>query len=245
MRWRLGVGLGWGAAAMMAASGVAAHAQSGGGIFVTPIPNAPFSATVRVERSVIEPDGNTLEFWSLRGIARDNEGRIYNEFRPFVPAGAKMAPKPDMIHVYDPQNRMAEYLYPAQKTYRMMMLQRPPRTDTPDDFASPTGAAAPPSEFTQKEDLGFRTIAGIEVHGVRVTQTLPAAESGTGQDVRVTNEYWYSEALRLNLSTTHEDPRSGKVTMTVTQISRSVPSAALFGVPAGYTMAGLAQPAVQ
>jgi hypothetical protein len=40
-----------------------------------------------------------------------------------------------------------------------------------------------------------------------VTQTLTSAESGTGQEVTVTNEYWYSEALRLNLATKHNDPR--------------------------------------
>jgi hypothetical protein len=81
----------------------------------------------------------------------------------------------------------------------------------------------------------------LQVHGVRVTQTLTAAESGTGREVTVTNEYWYSEALRLNLATKHNDPRSGSVTTTVTQIDRGEPSAALFGVPSDYTMAGPAK----
>lgn len=197
---------------------------------------------VRVERTEIQPNGNALQLWSERKIARDNEGRIYNEFRPFVPTTTKTVPGATVIHLYDQQNRMTEYLYPEQKTYRMMILNRLPATDTPDDFASPTAAAAPASEFTRQEDLGYRTIAGLQVHGVRVTQTLTAAESGTGREVTVTNEYWYSEALRLNLATKHNDPRSGSVTMTVTQIDRGEPSAALFGVPADYTMAGLVKP---
>jgi hypothetical protein len=218
------------------------HAQAGVGIFVTPIPNAPFSGAVRVERMDVQPNGNILQLWSDRKIARDNEGRIYNEYRPFVPTTTKTEPDAIMIHLYDPQNRMTEYLYPNQKTYRMMILNRPPATDTPDDFASPTAAIAPPSEFTRREDLGYRTITGLQVHGVRMTQTLTSAVSGTGQEVRVTNEYWYSEELRLNLETKHNDPRSGSVTMTVTQIDRREPSAALFGVPTGYTMAGVAKP---
>ncbi|MGA7313292.1 MAG: hypothetical protein WBX22_04895 [Silvibacterium sp.] len=226
----------------MAARTPAVRAQAGGGIFVTPIPNAPFSGTVRVERTDIQPNGNTLQLWSEREIARDNEGRIYNEYRPFVPTTTKTVPDAIVIHLYDPQNRMTEYLYPEQKTYRMMILNRPPATDTPDDFASPTAATAPPSEFTRREDLGYRTITGLQVHGVRVMQTLTAAESGTGQEVTVTNEYWYSEALRLNLATTHNDPRSGSVTMAMTQIDRGEPSAALFGVPADYKMAGVAKP---
>ena len=239
MRSRRMVGLCSGAVAMLVAGGAAIHAQAGGGIFVTPIPNAPFSGTVRVERTVIRPNGDRLQLWSLREIARDNEGRIYNEFRPLVPASTRSVPAPMVIHLYDPQNRMTEYLYPAQKAYRMMMLGRPPETDTPDDFASPTAASAPASEFTHQEDLGYKTVAGLQVHGVRVTQTLPAAESGTGQEVTVTNEYWYSEALRLNLATMHNDPRTGSVTMTVTQMNRGEPKEALFGVPANYTMVGV------
>jgi hypothetical protein len=244
MRSRLMVNICRGVLAIVAFCAPAVRAQDDGSIFVTPIPNAPFSGTVRVERTDIQPNGNPVQLWSERKIARDNEGRIYNEFRPFVPTTTKTVPDAIVIHLYDPRNRMTEYLYPEQKTYRMMILNRPPPTDTPGNFASPTAAAAPPSEFTRQEDLGYRTIAGLQVHGVRVTQTLTAAESGTGEEVTVTNEYWYSEALRLNLATKHNDPRSGKscVTMTVTQIERSEPSAALFGVPADYTMAGLAKP---
>jgi len=242
MRSQLMVGICCGVVAIVVAGAPAVRAQAGGGIFVTPIPNAPFFGTVRVERTDVQPNGNTLQLWSEREIARDNEGRIYNEYRPFVPTTTKTIPDAVMIHLYDPQNRMTEYLYPEQKTYRMMILNRPPATDTPDDFASPTATASPASEFTRREDLGDRTITGLQVHGVRVTQTLAAAVSGTGQEVTVTNEYWYSEALRLNLETKHNDPRSGSVTMMVTQIDRREPSAALFGVPAGYTMADVAKP---
>jgi hypothetical protein len=242
MRSQLMVGIRCGLVAIVAACAPVLRAQAGGGIYVTPIPNAPFSGAVRVERTEIQPNGNTLQLWSERKIARDNQGRIYAEFRPFVPSTTKTVPDATVIHLYDPQNRMTEYLYPEQKTYRMMVVNRPPPTDTPDDFASPAAAAALPSEFTRREDLGYRTIAGLQVHGVRVTQTLTAAESGTGREMMVTNEYWYSEALRLNLATKHNDPRSGSVTMTMTQIDRGEPGAALFGVPADYTMAGSAKP---
>ena len=217
---------------------IAAGAQTGGGIFVTPIPNAQFSGTVRVERTDIRPNGTTIQMWSQRVIARDKAGRIYNEFRPFVPMAVSTVPPATSIHLYDPQNRMSEFLYPLRKAYQMTMLNRPPSTDTPDDFASPTAASAQRSDFTRQEDLGNRTIAGFETHGVRVTQVLPAAQSGTGRDVVVTNEYWYAEALRLNLLTRHDDSRTGSVTMTVTQIDRAEPNAALFGVPSDYTMTG-------
>ena len=223
-------------AAITAAS--AAGAQGSGGIFVTPIPGAQFSGTVHVDRTDIQPNGATVQVWSERQIARDSTGRIYNEYRPFVPAGSTRAPLVISIHLYDPQSRMSELLYPQQKLYQMTILTRPPATDTPDAFASPTSSSSQPSEFTHQEDLGNRTIAGLQAHGVSITQTLPAAQSGTGKDVVVTNEYWYCDALRLNLMTRHTDSRTGNVTMTVTHIDRADPNPALFGVPPDYTMSG-------
>src|SRR6202035_4894361 len=125
MRSQLMLGICCGVVAIVAAGAPAVRAQAGG-IFVTPIPNAPFSGTVRVERTDIQPIGNTLQLWSEREIARDNEGRIYNEFRPFVPTTTNTVPDAIVIHLYDPRNRMTEYLYPKQKAYRMMILNRPP-----------------------------------------------------------------------------------------------------------------------
>ena len=219
---------------MVVLAAPAAEAQASGGIFVAPIPGAQFSGIVRVERTDAQPNGVTLQFWSERQIARDKAGRIYNEYRSFVPAAANRVSPVTVVHLYDPRSRMSEYLYPQRKTYKMTILNRPPVTDTLDDFASSAAAFAQPSEFTRQEDLGNRMIVGFQAHGVRVTQTLPALQSGTGQEVVVTDEYWYSEALRLNLMTKHDDSRTGSVTTTVVQIDRAEPNPALFGVPAGY-----------
>jgi hypothetical protein len=145
----------------------ALSAQVAADIYVTPIPNAPFSATVQKQRTVTQPNGSVLHLTSTCTIARDNEGRIHNEMRPMVPA--TMPPPPVLrVHLYDPQNRMSELLFPQQKTYTLQMLNRPPETDTVDDFASPSSDGQPVSQYTRKEDLGRRMIAGLETHGVRV-----------------------------------------------------------------------------
>jgi len=68
----------------------------------------------------------------------------------------------------------------------------------------------------QFEDLGTNTLDGIVVHGYRRTVTLRSKASGTGEPVAVTDEYWYSEELHLNLLANHADPRTGKLTVTVT-----------------------------
>ena len=43
-------------------------------IFVTPIPNAPFSAVINVERSIIRQDGTVLNLKTVRALHRDSRG---------------------------------------------------------------------------------------------------------------------------------------------------------------------------
>ncbi len=40
---------------------------------------------------------------------------------------------------------------------------------------------------------------GLLVHGVREVQTIPADNSGTGKEMLISDEYWYSDDLRINL----------------------------------------------
>jgi hypothetical protein len=210
----------------------------GQGVFVTPVPNVPFIGTVQVERQFLQnqPNGAPITLQSTRSIARDNLGRIYNEFRPLQSAsGPAQKPLPVMrVHLYDPRTRMYSFLYPQRRTFWVGAVNRPPATETRDPFASPTGRALPQSQFASEEDLGVRTIAGTQVRGVRETQTIPAAASGTGKDVLVTDEYWYSDELHINMETRHRDPRTGSSVMKVTEVSRQDPDPALFEVPADY-----------
>jgi hypothetical protein len=48
--------------------------------------------------------------------------------------------------------------------------------------------------------------------------TIPAETSETGKEVVIT-AVWYAEDLRINVPVKHSDPRSGSVTLTVTQVS--------------------------
>ena len=75
---------------------------------------------------------------------------------------------------------------------------------------------------------------GVSAHGLRHTQTIPAASGGAGKDIVVTDEYWYSEDLRINVLLKHDDSRTGSVILTVTQIARTEPNASLFQIPDGY-----------
>ena len=76
---------------------------------------------------------------------------------------------------------------------------------------------------------------GLSVHGLRHTQTIPAGTDGSDKEIVVSDEYWYSEDLRINLVLKHNDPRNGSVSMTVTQVSRADSDSSLFQIPGGYT----------
>lgn len=216
----------------LAIASVGAFAQRAE-IFVTPVPNAPFRGVIQVKRSVVEKNGTIVKLKTMRMIARDGKGRIHTEMRQLLPVSSSAAPVILSVRIYDPQTRVSTMLYPKYQMYRSMVVNRPPSTDPPGELdATTAGASLPPSQFTKQEDLGTREMDGFEVHGIRETQTLPA--DGGGQPVVITDEYWYSDYLHLNMVVKHSDPRTGSVTMALTRVSQEEPDPSLFAIPNGY-----------
>lgn len=208
-------------------------------IFVTPIPGVPFDGVVKVERSLVQPDGSIVNFKTIRAIARDSRGRIHNEARVLLPVSSAETPQITSIHLYDPRTRISTMLNPQARTFWTNIVNRPPATVPPALInASPTGNTLPQNEFTKEEDLGVHEMEGLSVHGVREIQTIADENGGTGKEVLITDEYWYSDDLRINLMIKHSDPRTGTVTMTVVQVTRTEPDPALFEIPDGYRRAG-------
>ena len=233
MHWRFSPTAVSGLVLLLFATG-APHASAQVDVFVTPIPNAPFSAVVRVERSFVQPDGSVANLKSMRDIGRDSRGRIHNEARAMVPVSSTATPRVTSIHLYDPQTRISTGLDPKKRTFWTRTLNHPPATVPPSvRYGSPSDNGLPQNEFTKAEDLGVSDMQGLPVHGVREVQTIPG-ETGENKEIVITDEYWYSEDLRINMMIRHNDPRKGTVTMTVTQVTRTEPDPALFEIPEGY-----------
>lgn len=209
-------------------------------IFVTPIPANPFTGTVNVERSFVQKDGQITKLKTAREIGRDSRGRIFNQMRTLVPASSNESPEVVGIHIYDPETRVTVTVNDRQHTFRKGTVNRPPEAVPPSFLSASSGLnTLPQNQFTKEEDLGNKVIEGLAVHGVRQSQTIPS-ENG-GKVVVITDEYWYSEDLRINLVLKHNDPRTGGVIMRVTGISRSEPDPARFEIPANYNPAGVGQ----
>lgn len=245
MRWRLSpIAVSW--LVLLTAAAPGALAQAGLDIFVTPIPGVPFSGTIHVERSFVEPNGTVMSVKTLRNIGRDSHGRIYNESRVLVPVSSTVTPKVINIHLYDPQTRISTMLNPQQRTFSTETVNRPPATQPPALlYASPASSSLPQSEFAKEEDLGTHQIDGLPAHGIREIQTIPAEKSGTGKEIVTTDEYWYSEDLRIYLVIKHDDPRTGSVSMIVSEVTLSEPDPALFRIPDDYAPAGPRRPTGQ
>jgi hypothetical protein len=203
------------------------------GVFVTPIPDAPLLAVVNTQSSQILKDGTILNQKTLSAIARDGHGRIFNERRPLIPATATAIPPIISIHIYDPQTRMNTFIDPQNRMAWQSTLNRPPSALPPEVGSIPLAGSTPASPYVKEEDLGTRKMEGVDVHGIRDTQTIPA-EANNGKEVTVVDEYWYSDELRLNMLAIHRDPRTGEQTTTVTQLDRREPDPAIFEIPSGY-----------
>ena len=152
-------------------------ARNTGGIFITPVPDAPFTGVIKVDRTIVQPDGKIQSLKTIRDTARDSQGRIYNVFRALVPADFALTPPTIRVHFYDPQTRGYTYLYPDRHIYVTGTVNHPPAAEPADLIASPAGNSAPLNQFTKQEDLGTQSIEGITAHGVRETQTIPGERS--------------------------------------------------------------------
>lgn len=83
--------------------------------------------------------------------------------------------------------------------------------------------------------LGNQTIAGVAAAGWRVTMRVPAGALGNAAATDAVYETWFALDLKLLVKCTVSNPTGGSHTLLARSISRTVPAAALFTVPADYT----------
>jgi len=203
------------------------------GVYVTPIPNAPFSAKVDIYSSEILPNGQTEVRTTVNHIARDSSGRIHNERRRLVPPSFEGDPALLETHLYDPATRLNIFMNPYTHVARETVLRSPVPTVAP----VPLRTAANPGSSVAEDVLGTQTLNALTVQGTRKSRTIPADQSGTGKPVVVVDEYWYSPNLSIYLLVKHNDPRTGEQIVAVSEVDRHEPDSAQFSVPANFKVA--------
>ncbi len=131
-------------------------------IVIPPMPHAPFSATLATESTKYTADGASMTYVNERHIARDAQGRIYEERWLLVPKNGKIKSIMNWIQLADPHQRRLYNCSPQRHICDLLVY----------DPASDLAAASPkrgkpgttPHEdgSTVWEDLGARSIAGVE-----------------------------------------------------------------------------------
>ncbi|MES2015283.1 MAG: hypothetical protein V4484_02210 [Pseudomonadota bacterium] len=92
------------------------------------------------------------------------------------------------------------------------------------------------SDKAVTKDLGSKDIDGVKAQGKLRSYEIPAGEIGNRNAIVVATETWYSPELQVTLLSRSSDPRSGERSYRLTGLKRDEPAAALFAVPADYTV---------
>lgn len=91
------------------------------------------------------------------------------------------------------------------------------------------------------ENLGTKTIEGVEVEGTRTTTTIPTGSMGNDHPIETVYERWYSKELGVTVLSRSTNPSFGEQTYRMINISRENPPLSLFAPPAGYTIVNEAE----
>ena len=84
------------------------------------------------------------------------------------------------------------------------------------------------------ENLGSQTMEGVQVTGVRTTQTIAVGKIGNDRPISIVTEVWTSPELKTIVLSKRNDPRMGEQTFKLTNIQRAEPDPSLFTVPSDY-----------
>lgn len=193
-------------------------------------PGAPFNAIAHTTWVRTLPDGSTVTTENARVVARDGEGRIFQERRTFVPVPN---PKSEESRAYateydDPVARTIYRCIPEAKTCNEFPFFMAPEADRP------AGLQPDGTTYLARENLGADTFAGLDVVRTRETYTFYRASIGNTNTILRTIEFWYSPALGVNLQVKRHDPRDGDQTLWLSGLSLSGVSPKYFQVPTDY-----------
>jgi hypothetical protein len=217
------------------------YSQDGGtrevleSIVVPPKAQAPFSLMLQTEWTKALADGGTMTLVNQRRIARDSQGRIYEERWWLVPKYGKIESRMTAIQIADPNRHTLYNCFPQAPTHQCMLSTYTATTNSVYRFQGPpTGPLRGNTGSAVHEDLGQQLVAGVETTGTRDSITYNPGVFGNDQAMTVAREFWYSAELGINLLSKLSDPRIGTQTFTVTDLIPAEPDAALFKLPQGF-----------
>ncbi len=236
-------------------------AEFGGAV----VKDAPYSAEAVTETTQTLADGNRIVQKNVATIYRDSQGRTRREqtLGAIGPLSVQLAEPVKIITVSDPVAGVSFTLDPqtqtaikrpfdatvphiaagsgpgvgamlSHSTAQFELPVPPPPRGSAQTVVQIRHATALPQGTT--EQLGKQIIEGVEAEGTREVTTIPAGQIGNERPIEMVYERWYSPRLQTVVMTKRSDPRMGETVYRMSNIVLAEPSAALFQIPAGYTV---------
>lgn len=223
----------------------------------------PYSADTSTEMVQTLGDGNRIVNRTVSKIYRDAQGRTRREqtFGNVDPSNS--GPHEMKIFIEDPVSGASYVVDPGEKSFRQLQRARKIRDEQDAEQGDPQvavashvllkviedhdpGDGAPRLALPQldekhaivKEDLGKRTIEGVECTGTQQTITIPAGEVGNERPIQIVTETWYAPAIEAVVQSSTNDPRFGQTAYQLHNVQLSAPPRDLFTPPADYRIEG-------
>lgn len=233
----------------------AASAQCGGPIAamsrdVSLTPGNPFQA----ERTTThtpprDPNLPAIMLMNPQIVARDSQGRVRFD-RPLGEVHVQTGPdagadlRVHIVEICDPVQGEIIQLDNANRsaTIRHLVIFRSsPSAAAPPIFCQVSGNPKNPSNPTI-EDLGHRSIEGLDAQGWRITTSVQIPNSSPPAKMQRIRELWCSEELGAVLLESISGSLDGpKTEEALTKIERTEPDPALFEIPSDYTVSDALQ----
>ena len=204
-------------------------------IYIPSMHDSPFTATVHTEWARPLAGGGSEIVVNQRKVARDRDGRIYEERWLLVPKNGNVRSEMNVIQIYD-ANKHSGYdcFLLGRKHGRCELKDYSP--SPPAEVALRTGPLPNDMGYRTHEDLGTRNIEGIETVGTRDTTVVNPGVMGNDQPMSFVREYWHSPKLGTNLISIVSDPRLGRQTFTLTDVSVTEVDPKYFQLPDGFVI---------
>jgi hypothetical protein len=212
-------------------------------VWASSLAGCPFSAVIETERTQTLADGTHVQTKNRDLIYRDSLGRLRWEMYAPTNITDNVPSAPTVVQIYDPVAGFAYSVRPQSAiAYRTSLDEAP---TNPKAAAQPQNSSARASASSHAEQsrskqsvkqLEPQEMEGILVTGTQTTWAIPAGAEGNDRDLTVVQEIWISLEMGITLLDKNSDPRSGNRESRMTNLERAEPDAALFQVPADYTI---------
>lgn len=195
-----------------------------------------YTATVKQSFEQTLSDGNTIHYTIEAIQARDEAGRTMRQrIEGCEPDSGGQLQFRIQTTIFDPALKATTSWGTGPGTMALTYIFHQQQQPIPPDWRDiPRTPSAPSRAEVTHEDLGTRTIAGMETTGRRITEVIPAGREGNDMPIKVVRETWTNPQNHATLSDVYDDPRIGRRTWEVESLTVGPPDPALFNPPANY-----------